>query len=92
MPNWPDYRAGKALILTSFEAVITVPGWLMSNGQLWLSLIGGPPCKVTLNSPMIYPSNTTSTTTQNSTSREFSICRTILRERALSCRCVFFKA
>jgi prophage tail gpP-like protein len=47
------------LTLTSFEAVITVPGWLMSNGQLWLSLIGGTPCPITLNSPMIYPSNTT---------------------------------
>ena len=48
------------LTLSSFEAVITVPGWLMSNGQLWLSLIGGSPCPVTLNSPMIFPSNTTS--------------------------------
>jgi len=48
------------LTLSSFEAVITVPGWLMSNGQLWLSLIGGSPCQVTLNSPMIFPSNTTS--------------------------------
>jgi prophage tail gpP-like protein len=45
------------LNLTSFDAVITVPGWLMSNGQLWISLIGGSPVTVTLNSPMVWPSN-----------------------------------
>jgi prophage tail gpP-like protein len=48
-----------AMLLTTFEAVITVPGWLMSNGQLWLSLIGGSPCPVTLNAPLIFPSNAT---------------------------------
>jgi prophage tail gpP-like protein len=47
-----------ALTLTSFEAVITVPGWLMSNGNLWLSLIGTANVPVVLNAPMIFPSNT----------------------------------
>jgi prophage tail gpP-like protein len=45
------------LALTSFDAVITVPGWLMSNGQLWISMVGGDPPVVTLNSPMVWPSN-----------------------------------
>ena len=45
------------LNLTSFEAVITVRGWLMSNGQLWLSLIGGTPAPISLDSQMIYPSS-----------------------------------
>jgi prophage tail gpP-like protein len=47
-----------AMILTSFQAVITVPSWLMSNGQLWISLIGSP-APVTPNCPLIFPSNAT---------------------------------
>jgi prophage tail gpP-like protein len=34
--------------LTSCEITVTVPGWLMPSGALWISLIGGPPQQVTL--------------------------------------------
>jgi prophage tail gpP-like protein len=42
--------------LDQLEATITVPGWLMDNGQLWISLTGGEMQSVTIYSPMLFPS------------------------------------
>jgi len=40
--------------LTTCEAVITVQGWLMDNGSLWINNLRIP---VTIDSPMLVPVN-----------------------------------
>jgi prophage tail gpP-like protein len=48
-------HAVQVLQMDSFEATVTVPGWLMDNGSLWISLISAP-TPVTIFSPMLFPS------------------------------------
>ena len=49
-------HAVQVLQMDSFEATVTVPGWLQDNGQLWISLIDSAPTPVTIFSPMLFPS------------------------------------
>lgn len=44
--------------LTSLNIVVTVPGWIAPDGQLWINKVGAiAPQQITLNSPMIWPTN-----------------------------------
>jgi hypothetical protein len=49
-------HAVELIALDQLEAVITVPGWLVDNGQLWISLAGGTLPPITIYSPMLFPS------------------------------------
>jgi prophage tail gpP-like protein len=49
-------HAIQLLNLDQLEATITVPGWLMDGGQLWISLCGDTLQQVTVVSPALFPS------------------------------------
>jgi prophage tail gpP-like protein len=54
---YADYEASIDA-LTSLSINVTVSGWTAPDGSLWISKVGGnSPQQITLNSPMIWPTN-----------------------------------